>query len=145
MLHEKNFCNRRIFLIGQANSFGQTKSSAKKIEANQILGNWKLVEYRYGTGSTRKKSLTTCDSSTSWNFVQDSTSKKYLLKCTNTNECKDYVFESEWILGVNNLSIKRTKIMGFGGISASGTFLIKEITDKKMVLDFQKNLYIFSK
>jgi len=67
------------------------------------------------------------------------------LKCTNTNECKDYVFESEWILGVNNLSIKRTKIMGFGGISASGTFLIKEITDKKMVLDFQKNLYIFSK
>jgi len=35
--------------------------------------------------------------------------------------------------------------MGFGGISASGTFLIKEITDKKMVLDFQKNLYIFSK
>jgi len=142
----KNIILVILFLLTvQVNSFGQTKPTAKKIEVNQILGKWKLVEYRYGTNVSRKKSLTTCDSLTSWNFVQDSISKKYLLRCTNTNECKDYIFESEWIFGGKNLSIKKTKIMGFGGISASGTFLIKEISDKKMVLDFQKNLYVFSK
>jgi hypothetical protein len=142
----KNIILAILFIFtAKVDSFGQTKPSANKIEVNQILGKWKLVEYRYGTNVSRKKSLTTCDSLTSWNFVQDSISKKFLLKCTNTDECKDYIFESEWILGGKNLSIKRTKIMGFGGISASGTFLIKEISDKKMVLDFQKNLYVFFK
>jgi hypothetical protein len=111
----------------------------------QLLGNWQLVEYRYGSSTAKKKSLTTCDSSMFWNFSIDSVNKKKLLTCAAIEGCKDFGFESDWILSKSNLMLKRTKIMGFGGISASGSFLIKELNANRMVLDFQKNTYVFIK
>jgi len=68
-----------------------------------------------------------------------------MLSCLDScNSCKDYNSESDWVLNGNNLMIRLTKIMGFGGISACGTFLIKEISITKMVLEFQKKIHMFS-
>jgi len=124
---------------------GQVSSSKVKIEHTQILGEWKLTRYINSPKSPKKKVLTACDSILPWSFSYDSTSKKYLLTCQKTAECKDFGFESDWTLSGNNIMIKRTKIMGFGGVSASGTFVILELTEKRMVLEFQKNKYIFTR
>lgn len=122
-----------------------TSASKAKFTEEQLLGNWQLVKYRYGSNTAKKKSLTACDSSMFWNFSIDSVSKKKLLTCAAIEGCKDFGFESDWILSKSNLMIKRTKIMGFGGISASGRFLIKELNAERMVLNFQKNSYVFIK
>lgn len=142
---------KNIFLVAILSLFsvninGQSSTSKKKIEINQIIGKWNLVEYNFRVKPTKPKNLTSCDSILVWNFYIDSKTKKNMLSCLDSsNSCKDYNFESDWVLNGNNLMIRRTKIMGFGGISASGTFLIKEISNTKMVLEFQKNTYVFIK
>lgn len=128
-------------------AMGQSSSSKTKFQVNQILGDWKLTNFSYGVRPAKPKSLTTCDSSMIWRFVQDASTKKNVLSCLDTlNACsKDYGFESDWVFSGNSIAIRRTKIMGFGGISASGTFLIKELSKTKMTLEFQKNKYYFTK
>jgi hypothetical protein len=93
----------------------------------------------------KKKALTTCDTTLKWKFYTDQNTKKNMLTCTSIEGCEDFGFESDWVLNGANLTIKRTKIMGFGGISASGTFKILELTSNRMVLEFQKNKYIFKR
>jgi len=126
-------------------STGKSTSSKIKFDENTIIGNWQLVDYQYGPQATKRKSLTLCDTLQRWVFAKDSATKKYLVKVTQSENCTDFGFESEWMISGGNLMIKRTKIMGFGGISASGSFLVKEITSDKMILEFQKNKYIFKK
>ncbi|MEY3983845.1 MAG: hypothetical protein RL160_1404 [Bacteroidota bacterium] len=134
-------------LVCSVGAFAQTAtSSKKKVEINQILGDWKLVDYKYFTKPAKPKRLTACDSGMIWSFYIDDKTKKNLLDCKDTSDsCKDYPFQSDWVLSGSNLIIRRTKIMGFGGVSASGTFIIKNISQNSMVLEFQKNSYVFSR
>lgn len=132
--------------IGFSNTaFSQSAATKKKINDAQVMGDWQLVDYQYGPQAKKKKPLTTCDTTLKWSFSQDAQTKKYMLKCVSIEGCEDFGFESDWVLSGSNLMIKRTKILGFGGISASGTFIIKELTANRMVLEFQKNRYIFKK
>jgi len=126
--------------------FGQNTITNKKIETNQISGKWKLIEYTFHKKPSKPKTLSSCDSAMIWNFYVETKTKKNVLKCMDAgNLCKDYFFESDWVLNGSNLMIRRTKIMGFGGISASGTFNIRVLTETKMILEFQKNTYHFQK
>lgn len=135
-----------LVMLSSIGTFGQNPSNQKKFDVNQIIGDWQLVTYTYGVKPAKPKSLTSCDSSMIWNFYIDSKTKKNLLNCKDpSNSCKDFAFESDWVLSGSNLIIRRTKIMGFGGISASGTFKIKQLTTDKMILEFQKNNYVFVK
>lgn len=135
-----------VALIGiNSAAFSQASASKKKITHAQVMGDWQLVDYQYGPQAKKKKPLTTCDTTLKWSFSQDAQTKKYMLKCVTIEGCEDFGFESDWVLSGSNLMIKRTKILGFGGISASGTFIIKELTANRMVLEFQKNTYIFKK
>jgi hypothetical protein len=120
-------------------------TSISKITPSQIIGSWQLVDYQYGPQAKKRKPLTTCDTLLRWNFEQDSVSNKLVLKVVNNNDCADFGFESDWQISGNNLLIKRTKILGFGGVSASGSFIIKQISADKMILEFQQNKYIFQK
>jgi len=120
-------------------------NSKPRIEVEQILGSWQLINYQFGPQAKKRKPLTTCDTMLRWNFVLDSTTKKTVVNVVKTEECADYGFESDWQISGNNLLIKRTKILGFGGVSASGSFFIKQISKDQMILEFQKNKYIFRK
>ncbi len=139
-----------IFLFSIAlNLSAQSKSpvnkATTKVSVDQVIGSWQLVNYQYGPQAKKRKPLTLCDTLLRWNFFQDSLTKKTYLKVVNSEECADFGFESDWQLSGNTILIKRTKILGFGGVSASGSFLIKQVTQDQLILEFQKNKYIFRK
>jgi len=72
---------KNIFLIAILSLFsvnvnGQSSTSKKKIEINQIIGKWNLVEYNFLVKPTKPKNLTTCDSIMVWNFYVDAKTKK---------------------------------------------------------------------
>lgn len=137
-----------IFLFSIAlNLSAQSKppvnKATTKVSVDQVIGSWQLVNYQYGPQAKKRKPLTLCDTLLRWNFFQDSLTKKTYLKVVNSEECADFGFESDWQLSGNTILIKRTKILGFGGVSASGSFLIKQVTQDQLILEFQKNKYIF--
>lgn len=139
-----------IFLFSIAfNLSAQSKppvnKATTKVSVDQVIGSWQLVNYQYGPQAKKRKPLTQCDTLLRWNFFQDSLTKKTYLKVVNSEECADFGFESDWQLSGNTILIKRTKILGFGGVSASGSFLIKQVTQDQLILEFQKNKYIFRK
>jgi hypothetical protein len=128
-----------------AQSKPPVNKATTKVSLDQVIGSWQLVNYQYGPQAKKRKPLTTCDTLLRWNFFQDSLTKKTYLKVVNSEECTDFGFESDWQLSGNTILIKRTKILGFGGVSASGSFLIKQVTQDQLILEFQKNKYIFRK
>ncbi len=125
------------------NQAKKASSTKKKLSADDIIGSWQLTRFKHGPQSKNRKPLTACDTSMPWVFYKDSLSNKLLLKCEKTENCAEFGFESEWLFNVNSLIIKKTKIMGFGGLSSSGKFNLKEITEEHMVLEFMKHLYVF--
>lgn len=126
-------------------SVTKASSTKKKNTENDIIGTWQLTKFKHGPQSKKRKPLTSCDTLMPWVFFKDSTTQKLRLICEQVENCEDYGFESEWLFNGNSLIIKKTKIMGFGGISSSGKFSIKELTPDHMVLDFMKHLYVFRK
>lgn len=120
------------------------KSNSKsEITISDILGSWQLVNYQYNAQAKKKKNLTQCDTLLRWNFKLDSTNNKYTINFEKTENCEDFGFVSDFQLTEGMLLIKKTKIMGFGGLSSSGSFKIVQISKTDMVLDFQKNRYYF--
>ncbi len=125
------------------NQAKKASSTKKKISADDVIGTWQLVKFKHGPQSKKRKPLTSCDTSMPWVFYKDSLSNKLLLKCEKIENCDDYGFESEWLFNGSSLIIKKSKIMGLGGISSSGKFNLKELTEEHMVLEFMKHLYVF--
>ncbi len=118
-------------------------STKKKITENDIIGSWQLVRFKHGPQSKKRTPLTSCDTSMPWVFYKDSSTRRLLLVCQPIENCNAYGFESEWLFNTTSLIIKKTKIMGMGGISSSGKFNLKELTPETMVLDFMNHQYVF--
>jgi hypothetical protein len=118
-------------------------STKKKITENDIIGSWKLVRFKHGPQSKKRMPLTSCDTSMPWVFYKDSSTRRLLVKCQPIENCNEYGFESEWLFNTTSLIIKKTKIMGMGGISSNGKFNLKELTPETMVLEFMNHQYVF--
>lgn len=123
----------------------RVSSTKKKITENNIIGTWQLVRFKHGPQTKKRKPLTSCDTAMPWVFYKDSATRKLFVKCEAIENCDEYRFESEWLFNTSSLIIKKTKIMGFGGLSSSGKFNIKELTPESMVLEFMKHQYVFRK
>jgi len=120
-------------------------STKKKLTEDDVMGSWKLVKFKHGPQSKKRRRLTPCDTLMPWVFYKDSTYGKLRLKCETLPECEDYGFECEWIFNMNSLILKKTRIMGSDGISSNGKFKIKELNEHQMVLDFMKHIYVFQR
>jgi hypothetical protein len=121
----------------------RVSSTKKKITENDVFGSWQLVRFKHGPQSKKRKPLTSCDTAMPWVFYKDSSTRKLFVKCQAIENCDEYGFESEWLFNTTSLIIKKTKIMGFGGLSSSGKFNIKELTPESMVLEFMNHQYVF--
>ncbi len=128
-------------------SFGQANTTAKPKNISFLIkvGEWQLVEYQNAPQSKKERLLTDCDTSVRWRFYTDQSTKKNMVTCQSVDGCEEYGFESDWVLKGDVLNIRRTKIMGKGGVSASGSFKVLELSSTRMVLEFQKNKYIFKR
>jgi len=120
-------------------------STKKKLTEDDVIGSWKLVKFKHGPQSKKRRRLTPCDTLMPWVFYRDSVYGKLRLKCEAIEGCEDYGFECEWIFNMNSLILKKTRIMGSDGISSNGKFKIKELNKTQMVLDFMKHIYVFQR
>ena len=115
-----------------------------------ITGTWKLVTLE-NTKDGEAPELKECDKKTIWKFSKDKAeplgdgTEVMKLKAKAPDGCKWQGFDSKWTVKDGNLYISSTKVGGMGGISNAGMFTIKEINDKKMVLEILRHRYVFEK